>query len=103
MTRDTTTTTNGTNGANGAAGAAPAPGVATPGLTAHTPHPWDGTQPYTFPNITMGTRRAVRVITIGGGASAINLAFQLRTHMAGVTHVAYERNEELGGTWLENR
>ncbi|GMK56212.1 hypothetical protein CspeluHIS016_0300520 [Cutaneotrichosporon spelunceum] len=71
--------------------------------TAHGPTPWDGSQPYTFPNVTMGTRKRVRVITIGGGASAINLAFQFKTHMRDLEHVAYERNPELGGTWLENR
>lgn len=71
--------------------------------TAHGPGRWTGTEPYTFPNITMGTKRRVRVITIGGGASAINLAFQFRTHMTHLEHVAYERNPELGGTWLENR
>ncbi|BEJ11649.1 hypothetical protein CspHIS471_0201090 [Cutaneotrichosporon sp. HIS471] len=71
--------------------------------TAHGPTRWDSTQPYTFPNVTMGTRKRLRVITIGGGASAINLAFQFKTHMRDLEHVAYERNPQLGGTWLENR
>lgn len=88
MTRDTQpSTSNGAGASN----------------TAHRATRWDGSQPYTFPDVTMGTRRRVRVITIGGGASAINFAFQFKTHMRELEHVAYERNSELGGTWLENR
>lgn len=58
---------------------------------------------YVYRDVPMGTKRNIKIITIGGGASGINMAFQLKTHMSDYTHVAYERNTELGGTWLENR
>ncbi|CAK9782911.1 FAD/NAD(P)-binding domain-containing protein [Cutaneotrichosporon oleaginosum] len=101
MTRDVDST-NGINGSNGSNGSTRGGGG---GASAHGATRWDGdgSQPYSFPDITMGTRRRVRVISIGGGASAINLAFQFKTHMTDLEHVAYDRNPTLGGTWLENR
>lgn len=58
---------------------------------------------YEVPNIPMGTKRKVRVVTIGGGASGINMAYQIWQHMENVEHVAYEKSDGLGGTWLDNR
>jgi len=51
----------------------------------------------------IGHKKKLRVITIGGGASGINMAYQIKKHMENVEHVAYEKNPELGGTWYENR
>ncbi|KAL1411931.1 hypothetical protein Q8F55_002919 [Vanrija albida] len=63
----------------------------------------NGDASYAYRDVPLGTKRHIKIITIGGGASGINMAFQLKTHMSDYTHVAYERNTELGGTWLENR
>lgn len=90
MTRDTKPTIS----ANGGSAAT---------ASAHRPSRWTGTETYHFPDVTMGTKRRVRIITIGGGASAISFAFQFKTHMTDLEHAAYERSPELGGTWYENR
>ncbi|RDW59448.1 hypothetical protein BP6252_12535 [Coleophoma cylindrospora] len=47
--------------------------------------------------------RKIRVITIGAGASALNLAHDITTSPLDIELVMYEKNEELGGTWFENR
>jgi cation diffusion facilitator CzcD-associated flavoprotein CzcO len=43
------------------------------------------------------------VLTIGAGFSGILLAYQIQKHCENVEHVIYEKNADLGGTWLENR
>lgn len=58
---------------------------------------------YEIPSFPLGTRRKVRVITIGGGASAITMAYQIKKHAENVDMVAYEKSPELGGTWYDNR
>jgi cation diffusion facilitator CzcD-associated flavoprotein CzcO len=42
-------------------------------------------------------------LTIGAGLSGIQLAYQIQKHCENVEHVIYEKNEDIGGTWLENR
>lgn len=50
----------------------------------------------------LGDRAAGRrVAIIGGGISGVALAVRLR--QAGVEFVLFEKNRDLGGTWLENR
>ncbi|KIX09207.1 uncharacterized protein Z518_00286 [Rhinocladiella mackenziei CBS 650.93] len=51
----------------------------------------------------MGTRRKLKVIFLGMGCSGINFAHQLRQQMQDVELVIYEKNHDIGGTWLENR
>lgn len=47
--------------------------------------------------------RKIRVLTIGAGISGILMAYQLQKHCENVEHVVYDKNEDVGGTWLENR
>lgn len=54
-------------------------------------------------NQPLGTRRQLKVICIGAGASGINLAYKVKTHLRDVEFVAYEKNPDIGGTWYENR
>ncbi|BEJ11415.1 hypothetical protein CspHIS471_0108370 [Cutaneotrichosporon sp. HIS471] len=77
-----------------------------------TPDPWAGLGApngdqeaigYELRDQYIGEKRRVRVITIGGGASGINMAYQIDKWMTGVEHVVYEKSAELGGTWLDNR
>jgi cation diffusion facilitator CzcD-associated flavoprotein CzcO len=47
--------------------------------------------------------RKVRVIVIGCGASGILLAYKFQKHMPDCDIIIYEKNYDIGGTWLENR
>lgn len=51
----------------------------------------------------LGTTRHIRLVTIGAGASGINLIRTLRLHLTDYEHVVYEKNAKVGGTWFENR
>jgi cation diffusion facilitator CzcD-associated flavoprotein CzcO len=51
----------------------------------------------------LGTARPLRIITIGAGASGLNMAHQVEKYMQNVEHVIYEKNPDVGGTWFENR
>jgi hypothetical protein len=51
----------------------------------------------------LGEPRKLRVITIGAGASGLNIAYQIGKHMKNIDLQLYEKNNEVGGTWLENR
>jgi len=60
---------------------------------------------YSVPDITYYSpqNRKIRVLTIGAGVSGIMMAYQIQKHCENVEHVIYEKNEDIGGTWLENR
>ena len=58
---------------------------------------------YAVTDKPLGTRRPLRIITIGAGASGLNLARHIDLHMDEVEHIIYEKNEDVGGTWFENR
>ncbi|KAL4947586.1 hypothetical protein BDW69DRAFT_204246 [Aspergillus filifer] len=58
---------------------------------------------YTVKEKSLGTPRQLRVITIGAGASGLNLARQIDLHMSNVDLTIYEKNPDVGGTWYENR
>lgn len=47
--------------------------------------------------------RKLRVLSIGAGVSGILNAYQIQKHCENVEHVIYEKNEDIAGTWLENR
>lgn len=51
----------------------------------------------------LGTPRHIRIITIGAGASGIDMIRTLRTSLTNYSHVVYEKNPKVGGTWYENR
>lgn len=50
-----------------------------------------------------GEPRQLRIITLGAGASGLNVARQIEKHMKAVDLQIYEKNADVGGTWLENR
>ncbi|OBT62459.1 hypothetical protein VE03_08629 [Pseudogymnoascus sp. 23342-1-I1] len=58
---------------------------------------------YTVSEEPLGTARHVRVVCIGAGASGINLIRTLRKQVTIFDLVVYEKNEDIGGTWFENR
>lgn len=49
------------------------------------------------------TKRHVRVVCVGAGATGIQLAYKTERLLENVTLQIYEKNEDVGGTWLENR
>jgi cation diffusion facilitator CzcD-associated flavoprotein CzcO len=51
----------------------------------------------------LGSARPVRIAIIGAGASGINMIRALRLGLKNYEVVVYEKNEEVGGTWFENR
>ncbi|KAG8156894.1 hypothetical protein KVR01_013307 [Diaporthe batatas] len=53
----------------------------------------------------IGTRRPLRVVCMGAGYSGLMMAiiFNERMRDSNATLQIYERNEDIGGTWLENR
>ncbi|CAG8984286.1 hypothetical protein HYALB_00010711 [Hymenoscyphus albidus] len=61
------------------------------------------TRKYTVSETPLGTARHVRIVTIGAGASGINMIRTLRETLTNYEHVVYEKNPSVGGTWYENR
>ncbi|KAK1810036.1 hypothetical protein LTR12_015613 [Friedmanniomyces endolithicus] len=49
------------------------------------------------------SNRKLRVLTIGAGVTGILMAYRIQKDCPNVEHVIYEKNEDIGGTWLENR
>lgn len=47
--------------------------------------------------------RPLRVIVIGAGFSGINCAIRIPQRLRNVDLTVYEKNEDIGGTWFENR
>jgi len=60
---------------------------------------------YEIPDITFRDpkNRKLKVLTIGAGVSGILMAYQIQKQCENVEHVIYEKNADIGGTWLENR
>ncbi|CAE7016321.1 hypothetical protein PTNB73_01379 [Pyrenophora teres f. teres] len=51
----------------------------------------------------MGTKKRVKVILMGAGASSLNFFKKAEEDMENLEMVCYEKNNDIGGTWLENR
>jgi hypothetical protein len=49
------------------------------------------------------TERPLRVIHVGAGASGICLAKLLPETLNNVSFTCYDKNADIGGTWLENK
>jgi cation diffusion facilitator CzcD-associated flavoprotein CzcO len=60
---------------------------------------------YTAPTSPGFHPRPIRIITIGAGPSGLNLIRTLRQTLSGLpfTHIVFEKNYGIGGTWLTNR
>ncbi|OAL38579.1 hypothetical protein AYO20_02229 [Fonsecaea nubica] len=69
------------------------------------PPPHTNSNGYFVPDVTYldpGNRR-MRIVTIGAGFSGIMYAYRFQNELENVEHVIYEKNGDIGGTWLENR
>ena len=50
-----------------------------------------------------GTKRPVRAVLMGAGASTLNFLKKAEEQMSNLTIRVYEKNDDVGGTWKENR
>lgn len=51
----------------------------------------------------LGSKRRVKVVLMGAGASSLNFFKKAEEQLEDVDIVCYEKNHDIGGTWLENR
>lgn len=51
----------------------------------------------------INANRPIRVIIIGAGASGLLMAYKLQRNFDDIEFQIYEKNADVGGTWLENR
>ncbi|OQV07522.1 hypothetical protein CLAIMM_11945 [Cladophialophora immunda] len=58
---------------------------------------------YRIDETPSGTYRPLKVIVMGAGASGISFAKFSREELQNVEIIIYEKNRDVGGTWLENR
>lgn len=50
-----------------------------------------------------GTKRRMRIVLMGAAASTVNFLKKAEEQMENLDIVVYEKNHDVGGTWLENR
>ncbi|TVY80271.1 putative sterigmatocystin biosynthesis monooxygenase [Lachnellula suecica] len=76
-----------------------------PDISQMSPYTSESANGYQIPDITFRDpqNRRLKVLTIGAGVSGILMAYQIQKQCQNVEHVIYEKNEDIGGTWLENR
>jgi hypothetical protein len=65
--------------------------------------PRENAQGYRIKESLCGTERPLRVIHLGAGAAGICLAKFLPETLKNVSFTCYDKNSDIGGTWLENR
>jgi len=56
-----------------------------------------------IPEQLFGSRKKLRVIVLGCGMSGINFFKFAEDKASNLDIQCYEKNEDIGGTWLENR
>ncbi|TPX16724.1 uncharacterized protein E0L32_003665 [Thyridium curvatum] len=78
------------------------PPYSNPELPPTPPSPADMGD-YSVREEPLGTSKHVRIVGIGAGASGINMIRTLRRTLQNYEHIIYEKNDDVGGTWLENR
>ena len=65
----------------------------------------EGKTAYTVAEQPIGARRPLRLVCLGAGYSGLMMGIMFNEQMKdkNAELVIYERNKDLGGTWLENR
>lgn len=59
--------------------------------------------PYTVSDHGIHEPRPMRLIVIGAGIAGIGAAYKYQHQLENVEFVVYEKNGDVGGTWLENQ
>lgn len=67
------------------------------------PAPLEDEHGYRIREQPMGTKRKIKVILMGAGASSLNFFKKAEEEMTDLEIICYEKNHDIGGTWLENR
>ena len=49
------------------------------------------------------TKRQLRVVCVGAGAAGLQIAYKAERLLENIDLQIYEKNGDIGGTWLENR
>ncbi|RFU26023.1 hypothetical protein B7463_g10312, partial [Scytalidium lignicola] len=85
--------------------AAPDHDAMIPDSTAHHENEWynqdfDG---YRITEQPLFTKRRVRLVCVGAGAAGLQIAYKAERLLENVELQIYEKNNDVGGTWLENR
>ncbi|KAI6915165.1 steroid monooxygenase [Hortaea werneckii] len=65
--------------------------------------PESDTSGYKIREVPYGTKRPIRVVLMGAGASTANFLKKAEEQLQNVKIFVYEKNHDVGGTWLENR
>jgi hypothetical protein len=78
------------------------PSVATPEAPSLYEWPTENENGYRLNEQLMGQKRNLKVIVLGAGASGINFIKAAVDRLENVEVVCYEKNNDVGGTWLEN-
>lgn len=63
----------------------------------------EGQPAYTVKEAPLGAPKHLRIVCVGAGVSGINLLRTLRLNLKHYEAVVYEKNDGVGGTWLENQ
>lgn len=65
----------------------------------------DRSEHYQIPDVILGAPsvRKIRILSVGAGISGILNAYLIQKELENIEHVIYEKNPDIGGTWLENR
>lgn len=61
------------------------------------------TEPWIVEERSIDAYRPMRVVVIGSGISGIISSIRLRQRISKLDLCVYEKNADIGGTWLENR
>lgn len=67
------------------------------------PAPEQDERGYKIHEHPMGQKRRIKVIIMGAGASALNFFKMAEDEMTDLDISCYEKNADVGGTWLENK
>jgi hypothetical protein len=82
----------------------PSPDVSGPN---HRPHENEWYRHYTgdyaISEVPIYSKRQIRMVCVGAGATGLQLAYKAERLLEKVTLQIYEKNSDVGGTWLENR
>ena len=75
-------------------------GSLAPGVPDHT-----NDRGYFVPDTTYKSpkNRRVKVVSIGAGFAGILIAYKIQKELENVDLTIYEKNGDVGGTWLENK